>query len=354
MAETLIPAGVKMEIDDPGREDFGTHRREIGLLVGDYGGANVITVYGSYAFNEHLAGEVALSHLLGNFSDGQYATIGVTHVPVPEWRIPPFLSLGTGVIHIQPKGTLTRTRTAPTRSLTRARRARLHRTPLHRARRVQGIRGLHRAATRTRKTTNGKSDSHSSSERRGAHGAAARTCRGARMRPRPSRPPPPEAGQAPVVIEPQVERREVKPAKIDTENWEAGVYVGSLSVEDFEVNPVYGARIAYHITEDFFAEAMRARATPASRASSGCRAERPLLTDSERQFTYYSLGFGWNALPGEVFLGGKHAYNSAVYLTLGAGGTRFAGDDHFTLTAAPGRGCCSRTGSRCTSTCATT
>jgi hypothetical protein len=66
-------------------------------------------VYGSYAFNEHLAGEVALSHLLGNFSDGQYATIGVTHVPMPEWRIQPFLSIGTGVINVQPKGTLTGT-----------------------------------------------------------------------------------------------------------------------------------------------------------------------------------------------------------------------------------------------------
>ena len=50
----------------------------------------------------------------------------------------------------------------------------------------------------------------------------------------------------------------------------------------------------------------------------------PLLTDSERQFTYYNLGFGWNALPGEIFLGGERAYNSAVYLTLGAGSTRFA------------------------------
>ncbi len=52
-----------------------------------------------------------------------------------------------------------------------------------------------------------------------------------------------------------MERREIKPAKIDTENWEAGAYVGSLSVEDFEVNLVYGARIAYHLNEDFFAEA---------------------------------------------------------------------------------------------------
>jgi hypothetical protein len=107
MAETLLPAGIKLAIEDPGREDFGAHRREVGLLAGDYGGANVITVYGAWAFNEHLAAELALSHILGNFSDGQYLTIGLTHVPVPEWRIQPFLSIGTGVINIQPKATLT-------------------------------------------------------------------------------------------------------------------------------------------------------------------------------------------------------------------------------------------------------
>ena len=106
IAETLLPAGVKLEFDDPAREDFGTHRREAGLLLGDYGGANVVTVYGAWAFNEHLAAELALSHILGNFSDGQYVTIGVTHVPLPEWRIQPFLSIGTGVIRIEPEGTL--------------------------------------------------------------------------------------------------------------------------------------------------------------------------------------------------------------------------------------------------------
>jgi hypothetical protein len=106
MAETLVPAGVKLEIDDPAREDFGAHRREVGLLVGDYGGSNVVTAYGAYAFNEHLAAELAVSHLLGNFSDGQYLTLGVTHVPRPDWRIQPFLSIGTGVIRIEPKGTL--------------------------------------------------------------------------------------------------------------------------------------------------------------------------------------------------------------------------------------------------------
>lgn len=149
-------------------------------------------------------------------------------------------------------------------------------------------------------------------------------------------PLPPEAGQAPVVIEPQVERREVETAKIDTENWEAGIYVGSLSVEDFEVNPVYGARIAYHISEDFFAEALVGTSDAGLSSFERLSGGAPLLTDSERQFTYYSLGFGWNALPGEIFLGGKRAYNSAVYLTLGAGAARFAGGDRFTLTAGAG------------------
>ncbi len=106
MAQTLLPAGEKLPIDDPAREDFGAHRREVGLLLGDYGGANVVTVYGAYAFNEHLAAELALGHVLGDFSDGQYVTLGVTHVPMPEWRIQPFLSIGTGVIRIRPEGTL--------------------------------------------------------------------------------------------------------------------------------------------------------------------------------------------------------------------------------------------------------
>ena len=41
-------------------------------------------------------------------------------------------------------------------------------------------------------------------------------------------------------------------------------------------------------------------------------------------------------MPGEVFLGGKRAYNSSVYLTLGAGSTQFAGADRFTITLGAG------------------
>ncbi len=106
VAETLVPAGTRLEIEDPAREDFGAHRREVGVLLGNFGGANLITAYGAYAFNAHLSGELVLSHLLGSFSDGQIAAIGVSHVFRPDWRIQPFASIGTGLIRIEPKSTV--------------------------------------------------------------------------------------------------------------------------------------------------------------------------------------------------------------------------------------------------------
>jgi hypothetical protein len=32
--------------------------------------------------------------------------LGLTHVFLPDWRISPFVSLGTGLVNIDPKGTL--------------------------------------------------------------------------------------------------------------------------------------------------------------------------------------------------------------------------------------------------------
>lgn len=143
-------------------------------------------------------------------------------------------------------------------------------------------------------------------------------------------------GETPQVVEPRVERRDVKPAVIDTENFEAGAFVGTISIEDFGSSVVYGGRIAYHFTEDVYAEATVGTAKAGKTSYEDLSGSAQLLTDSERQFTYYDLAVGWNALPGEVFLGGKRAMPSAVYLSLGAGSTRFAGDDHFTVALGAG------------------
>ena len=88
------------------RAGFGAHRYEAGLFAGAYGGANYVSGYASLSFNSQLALEAALGQFLGRFSNGVTADVGLTHVIVPEARWSPFLTLGVGEVHIEPKATL--------------------------------------------------------------------------------------------------------------------------------------------------------------------------------------------------------------------------------------------------------
>ncbi len=123
---------------------------------------------------------------------------------------------------------------------------------------------------------------------------------------------------------------------VPTENFEIGTFIGVTSIEDFGSNMVYGSRIAYHVTEDIFAEAV-VGATQAGKTSYELpTGATQLLTDDQRDLTYYDISVGWNVLQGELFLSPKRAMPSAVYVTMGAGSTRFAGDDRFTATFGTG------------------
>lgn len=135
----------------------------------------------------------------------------------------------------------------------------------------------------------------------------------------------------PPVIEPRLERRQIQPADIDTENFEVGIFAGQISVEDFGVNTVFGARFAYHITEGFFVEAAAGRADTEPTSYERLSGAAQLLTDSEREYSYYNVSLGYNLLPGESFIGRNRAMNMSLYAIGGVGSTRFAGDDRFTL-----------------------
>jgi len=135
----------------------------------------------------------------------------------------------------------------------------------------------------------------------------------------------------PRVVEPEVTRREIKVPKIRSSNVELGLFYGELSIEDFGAHPVSGITVAYHITEDFFFQAEAGRAKAGRTSFEVLNGGVQLLTDSERQFTYYDLSLGYNFLPGEAFLGRGVAMTSAFYLIGGFGGTDFAGDTKFTL-----------------------
>src|ERR1700733_13613465 len=120
----------------------------------------------------------------------------------------------------------------------------------------------------------------------------------------------------PSIIEPQVNRREGKTPKIKAKDFEVGAYFGALSIQDFGVNPVYGVRAAYHVSEDIFPEAFLARSKAGTTSLEDEFPDITIVSDSGRQFTYYDLDVGYNVLPGEIFLGRGRAFNSALYVTV--------------------------------------
>jgi outer membrane beta-barrel protein len=132
------------------------------------------------------------------------------------------------------------------------------------------------------------------------------------------------------VIDPNIERRTVKPPKIDSQNFELGVYGGILSIEDFGSHSVLGARLAYHVTESFFLEGSYGR-SKGGLSSAESVGGYQLMTDDERRYSYYAISAGWDALPGEVFVGENRAYNTALYFLAGVGRTSFGGDERFTV-----------------------
>lgn len=135
------------------------------------------------------------------------------------------------------------------------------------------------------------------------------------------------------VIVPQVERRNVKTKRIDTEDFEVGAYAGILSIQDFGTNSVAGLRLAYHINEDFFLEGTAGQSKAGKTSYENLSGAAQLLSDDQRDFSYYALSMGWNALPGEIFIGENRAYNSSLYFILGMGDTKFGGDNRFTANA---------------------
>jgi hypothetical protein len=106
MLKTVLADGSPFIFDLGDRSGFTSHRFEMGMFAGQYGGATLVSGYGSFSFNSQLAAELSVGQFLGKFSNGVTGDIGLTHVLMPEARLSPFLMLGTGLVHITPKATL--------------------------------------------------------------------------------------------------------------------------------------------------------------------------------------------------------------------------------------------------------
>jgi hypothetical protein len=106
MQKTVLADGTPFRYDLGDRSGFTSHRFEAGIFAGAYGGASLVSGYASVAFNRQLALEGAVGAFYGRYSNGYTGDIGLAHVLLPEWRLSPFLMLGLGEVHTEPKATL--------------------------------------------------------------------------------------------------------------------------------------------------------------------------------------------------------------------------------------------------------
>jgi len=143
-------------------------------------------------------------------------------------------------------------------------------------------------------------------------------------------------GELGKIITPDLERRHIKEADLDSEDFEVGLYYGILSVEDFGSNPVTGVSLSYHITEDFFAQANYATSKTQKTSYELLSGGVELLTKDQRDLSYYNISLGYNLLPGQVYISDKWHFNTGVYVIAGAGNTRFAEKNYFTYNLGAG------------------
>ncbi len=109
LARTLDLDGEPTDVPSFTLEDYADRNWEVGVLYGDFGGANVVSTFGAYTMTPNLSVELWLSEVLGRFSNSQLVNANIVHTLFPERRFSPLFTLGTGVINTEPKGTIVAT-----------------------------------------------------------------------------------------------------------------------------------------------------------------------------------------------------------------------------------------------------
>jgi outer membrane beta-barrel protein len=131
-------------------------------------------------------------------------------------------------------------------------------------------------------------------------------------------PPAPPSDQ---VVVPQVDRRDLAVPKFPSNDFEMGLFTGTYATQNFGSSWVYGVRIGYHITEDFFVEGVYGQ-TKVSDELFRQILPGGVFPQTTEKLSYYNFSVGYNLFPGEIFIG-RFARPSQFYLVAGVGSTKF-------------------------------
>jgi len=131
------------------------------------------------------------------------------------------------------------------------------------------------------------------------------------------------AGNNDQVVIPQVDRRDIEKPKFPSNDFEIGLFTGTFATQNFGSSWVYGGRIGYHITEDFFVQGAYGQTKVSDELFRQILPGGILVAGTEK-LSYYNFSIGYNLFPGEIFVGGSRARPSQFYVVAGVGSTKFA------------------------------
>jgi hypothetical protein len=106
LEKTLTAEGLPTRFTDATADDYQGRRWELGLLGGSMDGGRAISTFGGFALTRKLSTELALTHVLGDYSSSLLLSARLLATPFPAWKLAPFLALGGGLIHTAPDATL--------------------------------------------------------------------------------------------------------------------------------------------------------------------------------------------------------------------------------------------------------
>ncbi len=106
MQKTLTEEGEPYKIQKSDRNGFIARDFEAGVLAGDFGGANVMTLHAGWNWTPNIMAELAVSQALGSVSDIQFFNLNIMHQPFPDWWVSPYFKIGTGAMKTKPRSTI--------------------------------------------------------------------------------------------------------------------------------------------------------------------------------------------------------------------------------------------------------
>ena len=91
-----------LDFDAPGWEEYLNRKFELGLMVGDFSGAQSYTALVGWRFTPTMSTELKFTDSFGDFSNSQLYSINIVSHPFVDWKISPFFTFGTGILDIAP------------------------------------------------------------------------------------------------------------------------------------------------------------------------------------------------------------------------------------------------------------